>query len=249
MQTRSQQYAVLASVALMLGLAACGSDSTGPKGLTPAQLAEHFDSIYSADLAAGTAADSNAAEYVAAYVEVDPAFGGSEASFSSSGTSWMGVGFALTDNTDTAYVTAVYPNRDLQTAIVVVLEEANGVHMDSAALGTTDGFQTTYSDSTVSGSVALQSVGSACSEQSGLAAEAALTLIVGNGSESCASAKWQESFAVTFESATGVGAVSGSNVTISGPFFTESGGSRIVAIPTRAAAAVHNLVAHLHHAR
>jgi hypothetical protein len=97
-----------------LSLAACSSSSTGPQAITPAQLAEHFDSIYSADLAAGTAVDSAAAAYIAGYIEVAPAFGGHEATFTSSGTSWMGVGFMATDDegSDTVYLAPLYPNRN-----------------------------------------------------------------------------------------------------------------------------------------
>jgi hypothetical protein len=248
MQTRSQRSAVVVSVALLLGLAACSSDSTGPQAITPAQLAEHFDSIYSADLAAGTHADSQAALSVAGYVEVDPAFGGSEASFTSSGASWMSVGFSLTDEGDTVFLAALYPNRNLQTVVLVLLEESNGTHLDSASIGTTNGFQSYSEDSTVTGSGSMLSVGNACTEQSGLAAGSALTNFVGSGS-SCALAKWQESFAVNFEAASGVPAVSGTNVTITGPLFTESGGSRVVAIPSRGAAAAQYMLSHLHHTR
>jgi hypothetical protein len=250
MQTCCQRYAVLASVALVLGLAACSSSSTGPSGITPAQLAEHFDSIYAADLAAGTHADTIAAAYVAGYVEVAPAFGGTEASFSSSGTTWMSVGLMVADQEleDTVYLATVYPNRTLQTAVLVALEVSNGTVVDSVALGTTNGFQSYVEDSAMSGSASLASIGNTCTEQSGLVAGAALTYFVGSGS-TCAVAKWSESFVVAFQEAAGISPVGASNLALTGPFFTEDGESRVVAIPSKGAAAAVNVLARLHHAR
>jgi hypothetical protein len=125
---------------------------------------------------------------------------------------------------------------------------ANGTVLDSAAIGTTDGFQSYGDDSTITGSASLSSVGAACTQQSGLAAGAALTYFVGNGA-TCALAKWTESFAVIFPAAAGIDPVGGSNVSFTGPFFLESDGSRVVAIPSKGAAAVVNLVARLHHNR
>jgi hypothetical protein len=250
MQTCCQRYAVLASVALVLGLAACSSSSTGPTPITPQQLAEHFDSIYAADLAAGTHADTIAATYVAGYVEVAPAFGGTEATFTSSSTSWMGVGFIYTEEgeSDTVYLSVLYPNRNLQTAVLTAFEMSNGTVEDSVALGTTNGFQSTVEDSTLSGSASLASVGNACTEQSGLVAGAALTYFVGSGS-ACVVAKWTESFVVVFQGAAGINPVGGSNVGFTGPFFTNDDGSRIVAIPSKGAAAALNVLKRLHHAR
>jgi hypothetical protein len=250
MQTRSPRYAVAASVALTIVLAACSSSSTSPSPITPAQLAEHFDSIYSADLAAGTPAESIAAQYVAGYIEVAPAFGGSEGSFTSSSTSWMGVGLIVADQEeeDTVYLAAVYPNRNLQTVVLVALEISNGTVVDSIALGTTNGFQSYVDDSTISGSASLTSVGNVCTEQSGLAAGAALTFFVGSGA-TCALAKWTQSFVVMFPGAAGINPVGASNLALTGPFFTESGESRVVAIPSKGAAAALNLLKRLHRAR
>jgi hypothetical protein len=240
MQTRSRQYAVVASVALTMVLAACSS-STSPKQITPAQLAEHFDSIYSADLAAGTGLDSNAARNVAELVEVAAAYGGGEASVTvttASGTqSWKGVGFIFLGTSDTEYVSALYPNRDLQQVVISLVDMSGGV-ADGFAAASVDGLASGPNDSTITGETAsLLSTGATCSQQSGLAAASVLTGFVGT-SVACTLAKFQVSFSAVFPAAAGLGAlesVSVTNATIIGPMFASTG-SHVVAIPSKGAA-------------
>jgi hypothetical protein len=240
MQTRRRQYAVVASVAVTLVLAACSS-STSPNQITPAQLAEHFDSIYAADLAAGTSADSNAARNVVDWFEPGPAYGGGEGSFTvttASGTqSWKGVGYVYIGTTDTEYVSGLYPNRDLQTAIISLIEVSGGVTSGVAAISV-DGLVSGPNDSTITGIAgSLLQTGASCSLQSGLVAGSVLSDYVGSG-VGCTSAKYEISFSAVFPAGAGLGAlesVSVTNATINGPLFASTA-SRVVAIPSKGAA-------------
>jgi hypothetical protein len=242
MHIRRRRYTVVASVAFLLVLAAACSSSTSPTpATTPAQLAEQFDAIYSTDLAAGTSADSNAARNVAEYAELAPAYGASEASFTvttASGTqAWHGVAYAIAENaTDTVYILGLYPNRSLQTALLVLIEMSNGTSEGALAAISVNGLISGPDDSVTTGTATTLSTGATCSEQSGLVADAYLTEYLAG--ESCESAKFQASFSAVFQAADGLGAlesVSATNATFNGALFQPSGGSHMVAIPSKAA--------------
>jgi hypothetical protein len=248
MQTRSRRYMVVASVALGLTLAACSS-STAPAPISSTQLANDFDAIFSADQAAHTDADSQAADLVAEFFELGPAYGGGEASFTattSSGTqTWHGVGFAVTAEGDTAYLAAMYPNRDLQQAVFMYVQESNGTGQDSLAAASVSGLETGADDSIMTLVPTLESVGSsACTQQSGLAAASVFDELFNGQDVTCAPAKFQMAFNAIFPAAADLGAletVSGT-VTISGPLFTEPGGpSHVVGIPSKMAALIARL--------
>jgi hypothetical protein len=248
MQTRSRRYMVVASVALGLMLAACSS-STAPAPISSTQLAKDFDAIYSADLAVGTLADTDAGDLVAEFFEFGPAYGGGEASFTvttASGTqTWHGVGFAVTAEGDTAYLAAMYPNRDLQQAVFMFKQQSNGTGQDSLAGASASGLVTGVYDSIMTLLPTLESVGSsACTLQAGLAADSVLTAVFSGEDFACAPAKFQMAFNVIFPAAADLGAletVSGT-VTINGPLFTDVGGpSHVVGIPTKMAALIARL--------
>jgi hypothetical protein len=244
MLTGRRQYGVVASMALMVVLGACGSSGTGPTPQTASQLANHFDQIYVAYQVAGTKADSTAAEYIAEYVETPAAYGATDASVTATTTSgtqtWRGEMFGVVfTNGDTNYYATLYPNQTLPEVIIVQISYANGAYSGSAAIGTTDKFVTIHPDSVVSGTVTLVSAGSACSLQSGLSADSFLTsLFTGFG---CTAATVNVSLSVGFAASTSLGTVAFSNVTLNGELFTQSGATHVVGIPSRGAAAALSL--------
>jgi hypothetical protein len=234
------------SAALTLVLAAC-SDSTAPKPLTSQQLAQDIDQVFAAHLAAGTSRDSLVAGDIAEFIELGPAFGGTESSVTvttgSGAQKWHGVGFALDGNPgDTTFVGAFYPDRSLTTVLILILGTSNGTLTESQAAISTTGL-TSGADTTLSsGAATVASKGGTCSLQSGLAADPFLSDFA--PSATCTPAKIQMSFAVTFRSTANLGAltsVSVSGVTINGPIFSAAGPSRVVGIPSKSAAMVAQL--------
>src|ERR1700722_13019057 len=256
MQTRSQRYVGGAAIALTVVLAACSSSTAPPKPLTSQQVALDIDQAYAGALAAGTADDSNAASLIAEFIEPGPAYGGTESSVTvttGSGTqTWHAVGFAVDDGTgDSTFVTAMYPDRDLQTAMVVLMGTQDGTVKGGEALLSTTRLVSGGDTSFTSGAATLVSKGSGtCSLQSGLAANASLSALL---IATCTPAKWQVSFAVTFPTAANLGpltTVSVSNLTINGPLFVSSSGpSRVVGIPSKGAAMALRLRALFNHER
>jgi hypothetical protein len=211
-------------------------------------LASQFDALYSAQLANGTAADSTAAMLIAELFELGPAYGGNEATFTavtaSGSQTWHGVEISAAENAgDTVYYAGIYPNRNLQQAVVLYVETENGVVTDSGSIATNTQWSTVVEDSTVTGaSSVVSSVGASCSLQTGLAAETVLSDFVGSG-ESCANANFQTSFTAVFPAAAGLGAlesVTVANATFNGPFFTPTG-SRVVGIPSKGSAMMARL--------
>ncbi|HWZ60051.1 MAG TPA: hypothetical protein VNW46_13835 [Gemmatimonadaceae bacterium] len=242
MQARSRLSGVVASIALALTLAACGG-STDPRPLPATQLATHFDSIFSVRLAAGTAADSEAAFAVGQFVELAPAYGANDTAITvttASGTQmWRGLSFALIDvNGDSDAFFALYPNRNLSRVVLVQIVRSGG-WVSATSIGTTDQFTTVYPDSVASGTSTLLSTGATCSLQSRLAIDP--TFSQEYSGYSCASAQINGSLSVVFRAATNIGSVAISNVTFGGVLLTEAGASHVVGIPSRGAAAAFGL--------
>lgn len=246
MHIGSRWYVIGASVAIA-ALAGCGSDSTAPTPqLTPAQLAEHFDSLY---VAAVNDSNSAAQFLVPDFVEFGPALGGNEVTATvttnSGPQTWHGVGYVgvIANDTlaDTIFVVALYPNRDLQQ--VVFAEFQN--HVGASIFGATaDGFDTVWTNGTVNSAAgSIVSTGAACSLQQGLAADTTMQEFAGPAF-SCVSAKFNVSLSATFPGSDNLGAltsVSISNVTFNGAEIEISAASHAVAIPSRAAAALMKL--------
>jgi hypothetical protein len=249
-----------------MALAACGS-STSPPPVPPptaAQLAADFDGVYTAlNAAAATAyassfadtaaADSEAAITIAQYAESAPANGGTETSFTATLTSgtatWAGVADVFTENADvdTVYWIAVYPHLNLDTLVIAGIEMSNGTLEGSIAFGSTDQF-VTYVSGDLAGSARVASTGSACSLETGLAAETVISDWVGSTATTCVLASIMASLSATFpaNSLGNASVVMLSNQTFNGPLFAPTGGSRVVGIPSRGAAAAQVLDALIH---
>jgi hypothetical protein len=127
MRRHCSHCAITLYMALCLPLlAACSSGTTtGPNGLSAAQLATHFDSIYSALLAGGTTADTGAGQAIASYVELGPAYGGVDVPITvttDSGTqTWRGVAYEeVASSGFTSVTTAIYSDRNLSQLIIVM---------------------------------------------------------------------------------------------------------------------------------
>jgi hypothetical protein len=247
MQTWSRQCRVVGSAVVMVALGACGSASTGPAPTTPAQLAAAFDALFVAD----TASNPEAADIIAEYAELSPAYGGNEATFTvttGSGTqTWRGVAYgAIGSAPDTAFFITLYPNRDLDQAVVVVFDGAGGASAQTAA--TINQFVTVYDGTVSSASGHIVSSGAGCSLETSLAAATLIADWVGDAGN-CVLSTVQVSFAASFPDGDNLGAlesVSVSNTTMTGPVFTVGGGSHVVGIPSKAAALADRLAGVLH---
>jgi hypothetical protein len=243
MQVGSRVCLIGASVALTVALAACSSDSTAPMPLTSQQVAQDIDQVYAVDLNAGTLDDSAAAYAIVELVEPGPAFGGTEASVTvTTGTgahTWHGVAFAEYGGADTLFVAALYPNRNLDTMIVIEMETSGGVTQGLVA-ASTDGLVSGADTTATSVSASVVSASGSCSLQNQLVADSVLSNNFADAT--CTPATFQFSLSATLPVSTNLGSVSFSNAKISGPLFSLSGPSRVVGIPSRAAA----LVARLH---
>jgi hypothetical protein len=252
MQTRSQRYAVMASVALTVVLAAaCSSSTTAP--LTSQQVAQGLDATYSQLLADGTSQDSEVAYLVAEYIEIGPAFGGNEGVFTahtaSGNQTWYGVGWSEIENSgvDTVYYAVLYPNRDLQQFVLVGVE--TGADTGHLTLATSNQFTSEAEDSLATLSASTVSSGGTCSLETGLAADSLLTLYTGGAV--CTAGRFQWSFSATFPAAAGLGAlesISGST-SFNGPIFSPSGGSHFVGIPSKSAAVADLIQSLIHRKR
>jgi hypothetical protein len=225
-----------------VAVAACSS-STAPASVTPAQVAEKFDSVYSSLLAAGTQSDSQLAYFVAWYSEAAPAWGASQASITvttgAGGQSWHGVAYVALDGAqDTVYFLTLYPNLNLQQMVFVGLEYSNGLTSE-LIYGTNNGFATYAEDSSFTPTSAQTlSTGGACSLQAGLAADSIITAFWPGAS--CVSAQLEFTVSVAFGAAANFGSMSTlsiSNATFSGAQISSSGESRAVGIPSKGAAA------------
>ncbi|HWZ60351.1 MAG TPA: hypothetical protein VNW46_15335 [Gemmatimonadaceae bacterium] len=247
MQPGSRRYAVVATAALTLVLSACGSsNTTGPKTPTPQALATHFDSLYSAYLAAGTSNDTLIARYVAFFFETPPAYGAGLASFTvttASGTqTWKGFTFegaATSPTSDSTFITVAFSDLNLTQFVVVEGQYNSSGLVSGSALAATGSFATgSGNDSTFTSSASVLSTGATCSQQTGLAAGTTITQFVGY--PSCQLGSFQISFHVTFFASAGLGALSSiaiSPTTFNGVrFYGPNSPSHVAPIPSKLAA-------------
>jgi hypothetical protein len=218
MRPVSRRYAVVATAALTLVLAACGSsNTTGPKTPTPQALATHFDSIYSAYLATGTSNDTALGRYIAEFFEVPPAYGASLSSFTvttASGTqTWQGFTYeyASTGSSgDSTFLTVAFSDLNLSHFVVTTMNYNSGGFSDGNVFAVVNWTHGGF-DSTFSGAASLLSTGATCSLQTGLAAGSYITSGVG-ASTACELAKFQVSFQATFAAGDSLGALSSMSI-------------------------------------
>jgi len=251
MQTTGRQtrIAALASTALVVGLAACGSsNSTGPKstGPTAAQSAHFFDSVYSSYLAGGSSEDSTAARLVADYLEFPPAYGATQSTFTvttaGGSQTWYGFTYGIVpDGGDSVYATIAYDGTDLEHVLIFEQSYPSGTGEYEAALLDFSTFSE-YDDSTASGSASETSVGSACSELTGLAADTVMADFLGDGT--CQAASYTVSASVQWSAASDLGALetlSFSGVKFNGARFAAGSGQGVVRGPSKLAALIERL--------
>ncbi len=240
--------AVLASTAAIVLLAACGSSSTGPSRVNSAAVAaEFFDSIYTANLAAGTHADSIYAGQVLYYLEVFPAYGQARHPVTvTTGTgteTWYAFAseYVYTDG-DSEFYTIAY-NGDQLSDVVVYYLDFDGSDTSSDAYFYQGAFASATEDSVVtSSSSSVNSVGASCTLQSGLNGDAPIATDYAN--YPCTSASIGSAISLVFPAGAGLGAYetwSIGNTTFTGERFVENGASRV---PGPLAALMANVRAH-----
>jgi hypothetical protein len=218
MQPVFRRYAVVATAALTLVLAACSSsNTTGPKTPTPQALATHFDSLYSAYLAAGTSNDTGIGRYIAEFFEVPPAYGASLSPFTvttASGTqTWQGFTYEYAStgaSGDSTFLTVAFSDLNLSHFVVVETNYNSSGYTGGNAFAIVN-WTHGGPDSTFSGSASLLSTGATCSLQTGLAAGIFITNGVG-ASTACELAKFQVSFQATFAAGDSLGTLSSMSI-------------------------------------
>jgi hypothetical protein len=238
-------------MALAAGLAACGSSSaTGPKNLTPAQLATYYDSSWQADFAKHTLSDSAAGLYTVEFLELVSAFGGSRATVSvttGSGTqSWYGFTYGVYAGADTGVVTVAYSDNNLTNFLVVESENENNSQFAEMFTGR---FTAEAEDSVATVTSTLNSVGSSCSLQSGLVADTLYYNSIASD-YTCQLANFTTSASVVFPAAADFGSlqtVSFSNLGTNGILLTETAGQHVTVGPTRIAGVMQRLRALARH--
>jgi len=256
MQSTGQltRIAALGCTALIVGLAACGgSGTTGPSGGNPtaAQSAAHFDSIYAAYLAAGTAADSARAAIVAIFVEITPAYGGTQQNFTvttAGGTAtWYGFTYQIVEsNGDSAYFTVAYDGLSLNNLIVFEQDDPTGGPRELSAALVRLASDSVYDDSVATGSATTASLGASCGQQSGLAADSLLAAYIGSGT-TCRSGTFLVSASAGFYGAANLGPLTSwviDDVPFSGVRFDITGEKEqrpVIGPPTRLAATLEQL--------
>jgi hypothetical protein len=258
MRIYGRQRAMVATVAVTVGLAACNSASsssgtTGPTSQKVPQLAQHFDSIYASIIAGGTAADSDRAADVAQFVELDPAYGLVDQAVTLTTTSgsraWRGLAYELVSGADSEYITVLYNDQNLDTMFVTVFPYENEQALPEGAY-TTDAFTTLVQDSVTTGSTTLVSTDAVCIRQSGLAADTYYANYLPGAT--CQLATLNISIALVFNAANAstlgpLGSVSISNVTFNGvQLILPDGVSHVVSPPSKTAAALTRVIALLH---
>jgi hypothetical protein len=215
-------------------------------------LAAHFDTMFQTDSAQGTEGGTEAAQLIAILFEAAPALGGTQSTFTattSSGTAtWHGVALAgVIDAADTAYITGIYPNDNLQQAIGVVAYSQSS----PVVFGTANGFSTLATDGTLNSFAGqILSTGSACSLQSNLAADPVINQFISNSGFTCLSGVMNISFSVSFPPTDSLGAMSStsiSNATFHGPVVFPAGGQHVVSVPSKGAALFMKLESLRHH--
>lgn len=244
---RSSFVKTLAVVAVALGAAACGSDSTGPKALTASQAATAIDGVYGARLAAGTSTDSEIAFFIAEYVELAPAFGAAPRSFTvttaTGNQTWMGFdveeavggGTSNPHDGDSSFYFVAYPNISLSTFLVVEeqYDSLGGVGGGSILFYDTD---SGAAGTSVTASAALLSTGAACSLQTGLRVDSLYSTVTDPCVQNTIRASFSGDFAGTGLDAS-LASLTFSNVTLNGVrFYAGTGADRAPRLgPTRAA--------------
>jgi hypothetical protein len=123
--------AVLVLAAATVAMSACSSDSTGPKGLTDAQLAAHYDSLAVALMAGGTLPDSDMSEDVALFngiiadgqspSTITVTVGGQQ-------QQWYGnfVNFVDSAGTDSLEIVDMWKDLQADAFVGLILEDAQG---------------------------------------------------------------------------------------------------------------------------
>jgi hypothetical protein len=241
------------AAATALAVGACSS-STAPAPITPGQLAKDFDAIYSSDASSGADSVQEAGGLIAEFIELAPTFGGTEATFqmtTGSGTqTWHGVGYGVAEtgdcmSGDSSYVFALYPNRNLQQVVVVLLTMSGGTAVDEEVLASVDQLQSGGDDSVATGLASVVTSSGTCTEQTGLNADTLYSSFVDNAP--CVPGTFTVSGSASFFAAANLGALSSvsfSNVTFHGPFFTAvDGPSRVVGIPSKGSALAQRVAA------
>ncbi len=236
MQTigRMTRIVALASTAVLVGLAACSSTSapgvSGSTGPTAAQSAAHFDSLYQQYLGGGTADDSDLADFVAEELELPPAFGATQKSFTVStangSQTWYGFTYLVALSTgDSSFFTITYDGLSLNNILIVEQYYPDGSAAEPSAALFRLAADSEYEDSVVTASATTTSLGASCSLESGLAADAYLADYVGSGT-TCQFADFSVSASVTFFQDANLGALatwSISSVPFSGARFGVTG--------------------------
>ena len=232
---------VVTTVSLSVVLAACSSSTTSPKGPSPQALATHFDSIYSALLAAGTEQDSTTADIIGVATVAPPAYGSPQASFTvNTGAgiaTWKGytIEFAETSaNGDSEFATVAFSDNNLSQLIFVTADYDQNGYKGGDALALLN--LTTRGDViTLRNSASLASTGSECPAlQPGLASAAVIDTLVGTAD--CEHATFAISINASFTNIGALTLVSMSNATFDGVRFSEGAASRVAPIPSRIAA-------------
>jgi len=252
---RIGRLVALAAATLVLALAACGgsSNSVGPRMPTPAQLAAYFDSIYSANIAAGTPDGSHYAYDVADFLEATPAYGGQRATFmvTTAAGSQMWYGFTYEYKNvggDSGLETIAYSDNSLTSIVAIGVNYRNdNADTNLYADFYQNRFSTRIHDSTVSYASAVVSVGAACSLETGLAADSVLAEY--NAGYTCTNGTFLITASTVFPADAGLGALQSwsiSAVTFDGPIYPELGAGRVPGAPSRIAAALARLHARLH---
>jgi hypothetical protein len=260
MRVSGKLWAVAAMGGLVVGLGGCGSagssGSTGPAAGTAAQLATHFDSIYTAIIAGGTAADSDQAADVAQFVELAPAYGSPDQAVTLTTTSgtraWRGLVYDLVSGADSEFIAVVYNDQNLDTMFVTVFPYENEQALPEGTY-TTGAFTTLIQDSLTTGGISVASTGASCTRQTGLAADTYFASYLPGAT--CVTATFNVSFSLMSSAAYAdtlgsLGAVSVSNATLSGVQVTLPGGvSYVGSPPTKTAAVLTRVLAMLRRRR
>jgi hypothetical protein len=245
MSSRSNRYAAITTAALVLAVTACGSDAapSAPRTLT---LASHFDSIFVALRAKGTADDTQISVLVYAYLETPAAYGAMPQTVTvttdSGPQQWQGFAYEMVgDNafTDSMVFAAVYRDANLSQLVVANLYydsagyfNPTGSYAQGAALGGLNLLSPRGSDSTFTASGGLVSAGGMCPVQTGLKAEYQIGYYVGG--TNCERATFRVSFQATFFTASALGplsSVSVSNIALSGVRFSGGADARVTPRP------------------
>ena len=235
---------VVTTVGLSVVLAACSS-STSPNSSSPHSLATHYDSIYSALVAAGTSEDSDIAALVAIAIIIPPAYGSPQSLFTvttGSGTAtWKGYTLeTAAANSDSSFLTAAFSDNNLSQVIFAESDYDASGPVAGGAVALLD-LSTGGNDSTFTGSAVVASIDKTCPAlQSGLASAPFLASLTDQVT-ACAQATFNVSFNATFFASDNLGplsTISVSNATFGGVQLSGSliGPTHVAPGPSRLAA-------------